>query len=401
MKPIAFVIPWYGDNIRGGAEMECNHLAHCLTDVNVKVEVFTTCVKDAASDRGINTLKAVAGLESGILVRRFNVRKRNVENYNRANLKLYHNQPVTIEEEQIYFEEDINSPDMYNYINKNKENYEYFIFMPYLYGTTYNGSQQCPDNCVMLPCFHDESYAYMKLMRDRAKAFKGMIFLSKPESDLAHSLYDLSNIKTAVLGAYVESEWHDKCDPKSFIDKYNIEGDFILYAGRKDAGKKADELVGFFIKYLELNPTRKLHLIFIGGGSLEIPDSYKDRIIDLGFVSAEDKHNAMAASTFLCNPSHFESFSIVIMESWLAKRPVLVSEHCEVTKNFCLETNGGLYFENFGVFCGCVDYFLDHRENADKMGENGYEYVMNNFTHDRIAQKYLEFLEKLKEGRAG
>lgn len=395
MKPIAFVIPWYGDNIRGGAEMECNHLAHCLTDANVDVEVFTTCVKDAASDRGTNTLKDTVKKENGILVRRFKVRKRNEDEYNRVNLKLYHNQPVTLEEEEIYFREDINSPDMYDYISKNRDKYEFFIFMPYMYGPIYNGSQYCPDNCLMIPCFHDESYAYMKLMRERVKAFKGLIFLSKPESDLAYRLYDLSNIKTAVLGAYVESDWHDKCDPKAFREKYKIEEDFILYAGRKDTGKKADELVEFFIRYLELSPSRKIKLIFIGGGELNIPQKYKDRIIDLGFVSAEDKHNALAAATFLCNPSHFESFSIVIMESWLAKRPVLVSDHCEVTKNFCLETNGGLYFENFGVFKGCVDFFLDNKDIADQMGHNGFKYVMDNFTHDRIAEKYLEFLNEV------
>ena len=55
-KPIAFVIPWYGDNIRGGAEAECNQLAHCFQDAGVAVEVLTTCVKEAADDRGINTL---------------------------------------------------------------------------------------------------------------------------------------------------------------------------------------------------------------------------------------------------------------------------------------------------------------------------------------------------------
>ena len=31
-KPVALVIPWYGDDIRGGAEKECNYLAHSLTD---------------------------------------------------------------------------------------------------------------------------------------------------------------------------------------------------------------------------------------------------------------------------------------------------------------------------------------------------------------------------------
>ena len=55
MKPIALVIPWYGDDIKGGAERECNFLAHSLNKIGVDVEVLTTCVKDASADRGRNT----------------------------------------------------------------------------------------------------------------------------------------------------------------------------------------------------------------------------------------------------------------------------------------------------------------------------------------------------------
>ena len=42
----------------------------------------------------------------------------------------------------------------------------------------------------------------------------------------------------------------------------------------------------------------------------------------------------MAAASLLCQPSHNESFSLVIMESWLCGRPVLVSSQCAVTKDF-------------------------------------------------------------------
>ena len=81
------------------------------------------------------------------------------------------------------------------------------------------------------------------------------------------------------------------------------------------------------------------------------------------------------------------------MESWIAKRPVLVSEHCAVTTNFCLESNGGLYYQNYAEFRECVNYLLNHTSVGDKMGENGFEYVMENFTHEKIAQKYLKFLD--------
>ncbi len=393
MEKIAFVIPWYGDDIRGGAETECNHLAHCLQRAGVSVEVFTTCVKQASDDRGTNTLKEGKFIESGILVRRFKVRKRNADRFHAANYKLYNGLETTIEDERDYFNEDINSPDMYEFIEKNQQDYKYFIFMPYLYGITYNGIKICPEKSIMIPCFHDESYAYMKLLKECAEKVYGMIFLSKPESDLAHRLFDLSKVKCAVLGAYVESGWEDNCKCEEFRKKYNIYGDFILYAGRKDPGKKADMLIKYYKRYRKKYADKSIKLVMIGGGEIDTSGEFSEDIIDLGFVSVEDKHNAMAAATFLCNPSFFESFSIVIMESWLAKRPVLVSEQCGVTTNFCLESNGGLYFDSFPVFCGCVNYLLEHLEIANKMGKNGEKYVKDNFIEKSIVTKYMNFLK--------
>jgi glycosyltransferase involved in cell wall biosynthesis len=107
----------------------------------------------------------------------------------------------------------------------------------------------------------------------------------------------------------------------------------------------------------------------------------------------EDKHNAFAACTILCNPSYFESFSLVIMEGWLAKKPILVSEHCAVTTEFARETNGGLWYQNYAEFQGCVSYLLQNRDVCDTMGQNGFRYVMEHFTHEKIAQNYLKFIE--------
>lgn len=394
MKPIALVVPWYGDDIKGGAEQACNYLAHSLQQAGAQVEVFTTCVREASADRGKNTMEAGMHVESGISVRRFPVKAQNLQLFGPANLKLYHGEKVTLEEERHYYDEDINSPAMYEYIQDNKDAYRCFIFTPYLYGPSYHGSRACPDNCVMIPCFHDEGYAHMSLTREMAERMKGMAFLSEPEKDLAYNLYDLSNVHTEVLGTGIDTDWYESCSAARFREKYQIHQDFILYAGRKDPGKKADQLLEFFRKYIAANPKRNLDLVLIGGGHMDIPGECQDRVHDLGFVSVEDKHDAYAACAILCNPSYYESFSIVIMEAWLAKRPVLVSEHCAVTKNFCLETDGGLYFRDYPSFAGTVDYLLGHPQVADQMGKNGFEYVMEHFTHEMIAKKYLCFLEE-------
>lgn len=395
-KPVALVIPWYGDDIRGGAERECNYLAHSLTDIGQPVEVFTTCVKDAACDRGKNTIRPGVYTESGITVRRFPVREhRDLDRYTASNLRIYHNDGFTEEDEEIYFREDINSEKMYSFIRSHKDAYRAFLFIPYMYGITYNGSACCPEKSILVPCLHDESYAYMRVLKQKMNSFRGMVFLAKPEMELARKLYGLENVKTAVLGGGLDTQWTENCNGELFREKYGISQDFILYAGRKDAGKKADELIRFFLRYKQDRQNTDLKLVLIGGGELPvtIPAAYRADIIDLGFISAEDKHNAFAACTLLCNPSYFESFSLVIMESWLAKRPVVVSEHCAVTTNFAKETNGGLWYMNYAEFRGCVDYLLKNREIDNIMGKNGHRYVMEHFTHKKVADNYLRFIE--------
>ena len=121
----------------------------------------------------------------------------------------------------------------------------------------------------------------------------------------------------------------------------------------------------------------------------------KNDILDLGFVDKQDKYDAYAAAEMLCQPSKNESFSIVIMESWLCKRPVLVHEMCEVTKSFVIQTNGGLYFDSYFEFEGAVNYIVSHPEVALQMGENGCAFVNDNFSWDKIMEKYIGFFNEL------
>ncbi|MDE6539382.1 MAG: glycosyltransferase, partial [Ruminococcus sp.] len=105
--------------------------------------------------------------------------------------------------------------------------------------------------------------------------------------------------------------------------------------------------------------------------------------------------NAMSACEFLCQPSFNESFSLVIMENWLCKRPVLVHEKCDVTRNFVSQANGGLYFGNYPEFKACTDYLLKNKKISEIMGLNGYEYVKNNFGRETVTEKYIDFFKNI------
>ena len=118
MKKIGFVTPWYGANIPGGAEMELRGLAEHLAENHVDLEVLTTCVEKFNSDWNTNFYPEGTEEINGVLVRRFQVRKRDTKRFDQINYKFMKNLPVTIEEEDLYLKEMVNSPRLYQYMEE-------------------------------------------------------------------------------------------------------------------------------------------------------------------------------------------------------------------------------------------------------------------------------------------
>lgn len=403
---IAFVIPWYGINIPGGAESECRNIAINLKKAGIDVEILTTCVKDFHSDWNTNYHSEGEYNIEGMIVHRFNVRKRNTAEFDAINLRLMNitadqlisdngefKSPLSQEDEDIFIKEMINSPLLYDYIDKNREKYDYIIPIPYMFGTTYFASQICSGKTLLIPCLHNESYAYMNIFRKMMNTVRGLILLSTAEKRLAKRLYKLKEDKLVVVGGGLDTSF--SFIGERFKRKYGLKDPFILYAGRKDITKNTDLLIRHFVKYKRNQKNSNLKLILIGSGNVEILSTAKKEIIDLGFVTSQDKYDAYDAALLLCNPSINESFSIVMMESWLTSTPALVNENCEVTKDHCLASNGGLYFSNYAEFEESLNFLINRPNIGEKMGENGKAYVLNNYSWDIIVHKYQKLFEKL------
>lgn len=394
MKKIGIVTPWFGINISGGAEALTKELAVHLQENGMKLEILTTCVKEFQSDWSKNYYQEGLTEESGIKVRRFKVRKRDTAAFDSVNYKLTNYKgKLTEQEEDLFMKEMIHSPRLYDFMKIHQEEYSLFVFIPYMFGTTYQGVQICPQKSVMIPCFHDESYIYLHVFQKVFSNVRGMIFLSQPECSLAYRVFDLKNVSVAVFGTGIDTRI--EYDADRFRRKYGITVPYLICAGRKDAGKKVDLLLKYFALYKKRNRTN-LCLVLIGGGKIEIPDFIKYDVYDLGFVPIEDKYDAFSASVALCNPSEYESFSLVIMESWLCNRPVLVNEACEVTGKFVKDAKGGLYFLDYFEFEGAVRYMERHPKEAAQMGSAGREYVRSHYDWKVIADQYIEYFEKIQ-----
>lgn len=393
---ISFVIPFYGADIGGGAETLCRRLAENLVLRGVDVEVLTTTIRGLASDWNKNYYEPGLYDVNGVSTRRFLPRSVDTDVFIPINHKLVRREPISFEEEIAYMENAINSDAMYRYIGDNQKDRFYF-FIPYLFGTSLHGSAVAPQKSFLIPCLHDEGYADMKItgkMFDRAL---GALFLSKAEARLASRLYNgLRHTEKFLLGCGVDRI--SGADGERFRKNYGLENTpFILYVGRRDKGKNVPLLYDFFARYKKKYPNSPVKLVSIGPESVPVPEEVKDDVLDLGFVSIQDKRDSYAAATVMCQPSLMESFSIVIMESWLCGRPVMVHSDCAVTSEHVKDSGGGFAFGSMAEFSESLNLILDEPAAADEMGERGRAYVEENYTWDKVTGRFLRLMDALKE----
>jgi glycosyltransferase involved in cell wall biosynthesis len=83
------------------------------------------------------------------------------------------------------------------------------------------------------------------------------------------------------------------------------------------------------------------------------------------------------------------------MESWLLGTPALVHGRCTVTREHVRRANGGLYYRDFAEFTATVDYLLQERAVARKMGQNGRRYVLEHYRWPHIIDQYAEIIEQM------
>ncbi len=388
---LAFVTPWYGPDIPGGAEALVRHTVEKLHQANVDVEILTTTIKDFYADWGQNAHKPGIYQVNGITVHRFPVQKRDKQAFDKINWRLINNLSITSEQEQIFINEMIRVPALYKYIVQHESD-RLFVFIPYMFATTYHGAKICPERSLMIPCLHDESYARLGIYREVLAQVKGLIFNVDAELTLTEQIVGSTNeqIRT-VIGVGVDTDF--TADGERFRRKYHLDKPFVLYAGRREAGKNVPMLLDYWQRFQQ-ESKQDAKLVLIGSGSVNIPPSAESSVLDLGFVPVQDKYDAYAAADVFCMPSVHESFSIVIMESWLAGTPVLVNGNCAVTKEHSQRSNGGLYFHNYEEFAAALTYLLDHRETAVTMGQQGRQYVLTHYHWDIIIGKYQKIFQE-------
>jgi glycosyltransferase involved in cell wall biosynthesis len=395
---IAAVLPRYGEDLGGGAEALVKSLMEVLRSglyakrFNVaRLEVWTTCAKDHRT--WDNFWPEGVSEQNNIIVRRFPVSPRDLDLFIRSEIKIASAEQLTVDEQLDWLSQGVNSNDLYQHIAAHVGEFDLVLFAPYLFPTTFWGALIEPSKSLLIPCLHNEPYAYLEVFRQLFREVRGLIFNAEPELDLAKDVYRISGMqaKSGVVGMGFEPLNLDNDSKSDSIS----ETPYLLYSGRKETGKNLDLLINYFTRYKELSGDTQLKLKLIGSGSIDFCDKLPADVEDLGFVSEEQKSKLMKNALVLCQPSINESFSIVLMEAWQRATPVIVNENCAVTKYHVVKSNGGLFFSSEEEFTEVVRLLRTDSELSKALGKNGRAYVEHQYSWANVIKRFEDAVQKV------
>jgi glycosyltransferase involved in cell wall biosynthesis len=385
---LGFVVQRYGLDIAGGAEYHCRLVAEHLAR-HAEVDVLTTCASDYVTwenhyPEGAETL-------NGVRVERFAV-ERPREIYRFAEWSRRVEGPHDEADELRWLEEEGPfSPRLVAEVGRRQGLYDFLLFFSYRYYTTYHGVRAAPERAVLVPTAENDGIYRLSIFPPLFRAPRAIVWNSPEERDMIRDAAQNEAVPGDVVG--VGSELPERLDPEGFRQRRGVDRPFVLYVGRIDRNKGCDELFAFFQRYrAETGST--LRLFLIGKPVLEVPDD--PSIVHLGFVSDQEKWDALAAAEALVIPSRYESLSMVTLEAWWARKPVLANARCEVLLGQCRRSNGGLYFAHYDEFREALATLEADAGLRRTLGENGRRYFDQNYTWAIVERKYLELLGRVR-----
>ncbi|MBI2469579.1 MAG: glycosyltransferase family 4 protein [Candidatus Rokubacteria bacterium] len=385
---VAFVAPRYGDGVVGGAETLTRGLAEHLAAAGTPVEVLTTCARNHFTWK--NELRPGVARERGVTVRRFPVARRDLDTFSRLQRRIMRGHRLSLEDQLRWAKESVSSPKLYAHLVNHRTAYDVTCFAPYLFGLTLEGVRRV-ERPVLIPCLHDEPFAHLDVVRAAFEACRGFIFNSPPEAKLAQKLYGIGDRPSGVVGLGFDPP--SPTDPAGFRRRHRLEGPLLLYLGRKEGGKNVPLLIEYALRYRQTH-RRDLTLVLAGDGPVTVPRG-AEGVRDLGYLDVREKADAYAAATVVCQPSVNESFSIILMEAWLAGVPVLVHSRCPVTTYHVFRAHGGLAFGDFYEFAEALTRLLDDASLRATLGAQGRAYVETEYAWPAVTGRLTETLERL------
>jgi len=263
------------------------------------------------------------------------------------------------------------------WLNENISDYEIVLTQGVPFSSSVsalNTAQLYKIPCILLPHYHMEDKYYH--WRSFYRAFQNSDLVLASPSTSKRIFFDKLNARsTCVFGG--------AADPKEFtIENLNLakqsfkqlhgssSNPFILYLGRKSGGKNYHLIIqalaqlmksGYFVDLIMIGPDEDLL-------TLNIPNVYY-----YGLQPRDVVIGALAECLCVVNMSTSESFGIVLIEAWLAGRPVIAQKNCVAFSELVEENKNGFLAHTPEEISKFLIQYITDQDFANRCGANGRE----------------------------
>lgn len=387
---LGLLSPRYGEEVVGGTEhwlrSLCEHLARTR---GWTVEAFTTCAVSAetwadeyppgrTSLNGVtvNRYRSVSGRDPGYLHAYPRVR-RDPRSLDRAGADEYVRQVGPVCPAAVDAAVDAGC--------------DLVAVTPYLYWPTVEAVPRLGRRAIFHGAAHDEPELYFPMMPGVFGAVGGFAFNTYAERDLVESTFPVGHLPSAVIGNAVDEGAGDPAAARRALG-LGPDEPFALCLGKVERSKGTTALAEMWAHLHRRRPGAP-RLVMMGPVHDRPADC--EAVVLAGRQPDPVKWGALAACRFLVAPSAQESFSLVVIESWLAGRPVLVNGRCGPTVEHCRRSGGGLWFDQYGDFEAAADRFFADPELVARMGRRGESYARGTFDWDAVLDRYEELAGRI------
>ena len=392
---LGLLSPRYGEEVVGGTEhwlrSLCEHLAGTR---GWTVEVFTTCARSAetwADEYPPGSVEL-----NGVTVRRY----QSVSGRDPAYLHTY---PRLQRDPRV-----LSRSDAEDYVRlvgpvcpaavdaAVGSDCDLVAVTPYLYWPAVRAVPRLGRRCLFHGAAHDEPELYFPMMPALFEAVGGFAFNSFAERDLVEHNFPVGHLPSAVIGNAVNE---GRGDPAAARREVGLGPDepFALCLGRVERSKGTTALSEMWGLYRRRRPDAPRLVVL---GPVHDPPAGSDGVVLAGRRTEAVKWGLLEACSFLVAPSAQESFSLVVIEAWLAGRPVLVNGRCGPTVEHCRRSGGGVWFHEYGDLEVAVDRLFGDTAMRDRLGRIGEGYARRQFGWEAVLDRYEDLADRVRR-RAG
>jgi glycosyltransferase involved in cell wall biosynthesis len=277
------------------------------------------------------------------------------------------------------------SPSLESFIEKSVANYDIVVthnnvFRPAIAAITAAGAVGVPT--ILLPHAHldDDFYHFPDVHQ---AALDADMVLACPKAACAfYEKIGAKNVKYHSPGIDIQEEFTDD-DVAAFASVHNLKKPFFLVLGRKAGAKGYATVISEIEK---IAAKTNVHLVMIGPDDDGIPINSKCTSY-LGQQPRNVVRGALRSCIALVNMSSSESFGMVLLEAWLAGRPVIVNGGCSAFLDLAVHEINALIVSRESLGKALIQLATD-KALGNRLGSAGRE-TTKNYEWEKVCTDFL------------